>query len=92
MNDTHPKAAEKWKEWMAAQPPEKRLMMGCSMYDTAKALVVASLREKTPRITDRDLRREVFLRFYRSDFKPAVLEKILKSFEIDPPPQKHPVK
>ena len=77
MNDTNPRVAEKLKKWMAAKRPEERLLMCCSMYDTAKALVVASIRERTPDISPNQLRREVFLRFYGSDFNPVVRNKIL---------------
>ena len=83
MNDTHPRIAEKLKEWMAAKRPEERLLMCCSMYDTAKALVIASIRERTPDISPSQLRREVFLRFYGSDFKPETRDKILASMGSD---------
>lgn len=85
MNDTHPKVAEKWKEWMASKRPEERLMMACSMYDTAKALVVSSILDKTPDISPSQLRREVFLRFYGSDFDPVTTKKILAWLDANPP-------
>ena len=51
--------------------------MGCSMHETAQALVIASLKEKTPTLTREDVRRALFLRFYGGDFDKNMSEKIL---------------
>jgi hypothetical protein len=65
---------------MAQKTPEERFLMGCSMYDTAKQIVIASIQEMNPNISPLDLRKEVFLRFYKTDFTPAAREKILSWF------------
>jgi hypothetical protein len=51
--------------------------MACSMFGTAKALASASIRETRPDISDMDLRRALFLRFYGHEFSPARREQIL---------------
>jgi hypothetical protein len=60
---------------------EERLRMGCSMYDFARELVVASVLAKTPDASPSELRRAIFLRFYGDDFDPETREKILRAVE-----------
>ena len=42
----------------------ERLIMGCTMRDTARAFVEASLREQIPQATTATIRKGLFLRFY----------------------------
>ena len=69
---------------MASKLPEERFLMGLSMYDTAKELVISSIRERHPAISPASLRRSIFLRFYASDFEPAIRNKILAWFDSPP--------
>lgn len=52
-------------------------MIGFSMTETAGQLVRASILETNPTISPLELKKEVFLRFYRNDFVPPLLQKIL---------------
>ena len=70
MNDTEPQVAEKMVELLRNHTPEERLIMGCSMYDFARQLVVNSLTQGRRRLPPGVLRRELFLRFYASEFDP----------------------
>jgi hypothetical protein len=48
--------------------------MGCSMYDTAKEIVKASIINQNPQILNENLKKEIFLRFYGTevDYKRVV--------------------
>lgn len=42
--------------------------MGCSMYDTAKQIVRSAISNSRPGITDEEMKKEIFLRFYGKEF------------------------
>ncbi len=83
MNDTHPDVAVRFRELMMRKSGEQRLLMGCSMYDTAKQIVLSAIRNHQPGITDAGIKREVFLRFYGSEFSQAEREKLLSALASD---------
>ena len=53
---------------LLARSGEDRLRMAGSMYATARALVVASIRQRDPSISANVLRQRLFLRFYGHEF------------------------
>ena len=67
MNDTHPRSAELLLKLMKTKSNEERLIMGCSMYGTAKQIVKDSIIAKEPDISDKELNRRIFQRFYGYD-------------------------
>ncbi len=77
MTDTPIEMAERFRSMILARSGEDRLKMGCSMHETAQALVIASLKENTSNLTRDELRRGLFLRFYGGDFDKKTAEKIL---------------
>jgi len=77
MNDTHPEVAAHFRNLMRAKSNEERLLMGCSMYDTAKQIVRSAIYSQHPGITASQLRKEIFIRFYGLEFSRADKEKIL---------------
>jgi hypothetical protein len=64
-------------ELFLQKSPQERLEMGCSMYDTSKALITATILRQNPGISKAMLRRELFLQFYGNDFAPDEQEKII---------------
>jgi len=68
MFDTHPDIAVRYRELMMSKTGQQRLVMGCSMYDTAKEIVRSAVRNRQPGITDVEIKREIFLRFYGPEF------------------------
>ena len=80
MNDTHPEVAARFRDLMMARSNEQRLLMGCSMYDTAKQIVQSAVRSQRPAITPEEMKKEIFLRFYGRQFSRADREKILSMF------------
>ena len=79
MFDTHPEIAVRFRELMMSKTGQERLLMGCSMYDAAKKIVRSSIYNNHPGITDVELRREIFLRFYGREFNRAEKEKIISA-------------
>ena len=77
MNDTHPDIAKKFQELMMSKSGEQRLLMGCSMFDTAKKIVQSALASQRPEITAKEMREGIFSRFYGHEFTHAEREKIL---------------
>lgn len=71
MNDTSPQIAAKMREMFQKKTPAQRMIMGCSMYDFSKQLVINAILKERPDISLPDLRREVFLRFYGNVINPA---------------------
>ena len=81
MNDTAPEIDERFRAMLLARTGEKRLIMGCAMRDTSRALVEASLRERDPQSTVEAIRKGLFLRFYGHEFDPETRAKILTAIE-----------
>ncbi len=79
MNDTHPEMAVRFRNLMMSKTGQERLLMGCSMYDTAKEIVRSSIHNGHSGITEADMRKEIFLRFYGREFSHAEREKIISA-------------
>lgn len=77
MNDTPPEMDERYRAMLLNLTGEERLIMGCAMRDTARAMVEASLREHDPNATVETIRKGVFLRFYGHEFDDRTRDKIL---------------
>lgn len=51
--------------------PLERLRMTCDMFDAAKRLIAASVKNVEPQISDAELRVRIFDRLYATDFDEA---------------------
>lgn len=76
MDDTSVDIAEKMREIIRGKTPVERLMMGCSMYETSRFLIKRAILESNPSISQKELRKELFLKFYRNDFSSEECERI----------------
>jgi hypothetical protein len=83
MNNTHPEAAVRFRKLMMSKTGHERLLMGCSMYDTAKEIVRSSIYNSRPGITEADVKREIFLRFYGQEFNRAEREKLISALAFE---------
>jgi hypothetical protein len=83
MFDTHPDVAVRYRDLMMSRNGQQRLLMGCSMYDTAKQIVRSAIYNSRPEITDEEMKKEIFLRFYGNEFSPADREKFLSALKSD---------
>jgi hypothetical protein len=76
MNDT-PKAIQAlFHQLLMQRSGEERLIMGCEMFSTSRALIRSSLAGKG--LSESEMAVQIFLRTYRNDFPPEVLEKIME--------------
>lgn len=78
MNDTDPKIETRIRTMIQQKSGSERFLMGCSMYETAKLLVLSSIRAKYPHISPGQLKYEILLRFYMEDFDSEQLQKLKK--------------
>jgi hypothetical protein len=74
MNDTPEAVQNLYRTLLMRRSGDERLQMGCAMFDTARALARASLREMSS--TEDDLRVRLFLRTYGGDFAPDTAARI----------------
>ena len=77
MNDTSLFIESHFLEMMMKKSGEERLKMGFSMFDVARRQVIASIMGDNPNADIKDIKRELFLRFYEQDFPLEEREKIL---------------
>ena len=82
MSDTPEHVERLYNEMLLSRTPLERLRMASRMYDSAKKLVIAGIRDRNPHLTLSQLRAHLFLRMYGSDFTRAEREKIIKSISI----------
>ena len=81
MNDTSTDMDQRYRAMLMQRTGEERLIMGCAMRDTARAIVEASLREHDPQGTVEAIRKGLFLRFYGHEFDHETRAKILAAIE-----------
>ena len=81
MNDTSHGMETRFRTMMMKKSGQERMKMGFSMFNTARKQVVASIKMKNPDAGDNKIRKEIFLRFYGSDFSPEESVKIMASLK-----------
>ncbi len=74
MNDTIPEIQDKIDGIYKNKTGEEKLLIALSMFETAREIVISSLPNN---LTERELRKALFLRFYGNDFSVNEKEKIL---------------
>jgi hypothetical protein len=77
MNDTTPEIAALYRNLIMNKSGEERLLMGCSMYDAARQIVRSAIYNDRPGITEKEIKKEIFLRFYGREFSMADREKFI---------------
>jgi hypothetical protein len=81
MNDTYPDITIRFQNLMMHKSGEQRLLMGCSMYDSARQIVRSAVYNKHPQITAGQMKKEIFIRFYGLEFNKVDREKIFSVLE-----------
>ena len=74
MNDTAPEIQDKIDHIYKNKTGEEKLLIALSMFETAREIVISSLPND---LSDKELRKALFLRFYGNDFSVDEKEKIL---------------
>lgn len=82
MHDTTPEMKKKFHEMMMAKSPIERLEMGLSMHAFSKKMVISAILRDNPDISEVDLKKQIFLKFYKNDFDPVEREKILQHLSM----------
>ena len=88
MRDTTPEMDERYRAMLMNLSGEQRLIMGCSMFDTAKALMQAGILERHPHASIAEVRQALFMQLYGHEFDAPTRAKILAaitSFWNEPP-------
>ena len=75
MDDTSPEIQQKIEEIYRNKSGEEKLLIALSMFETAREIVISSLPQN---LSKKELRRELFLRFYGNDFSDSEKNRILK--------------
>lgn len=79
MKDTHPDIEEIFVSRMMALTGSERMIMGCSMFEAAKSMVKSAILRENPALSERELKAELFMRFYKEGYDEAQAEHIRKS-------------
>ena len=82
MKDTSPAVQRQFREMIMKKSGQERLLMGFSMFDMARNIVISSIKTKNQNADSKAILSEIFLRFYGSDFpnnNKEILKEILKS-------------
>ena len=83
MNDTAPEIAALYRNLIMNKSGEERLLMGCCMYDTARQIVRSAIYNTRPGITEKEMKKEIFLRFYGKEFSRDDREKLLSNLGLE---------
>jgi hypothetical protein len=83
MNDTHPEMAIRFRELMMCKTGQERLLMGFSMYDSAKEIVRSSIYNNYPGITEAEMKIKIFSRFYGHEFSQPEKEKLISELSFE---------
>ena len=81
MRDTVVAVEARFRKLIMSRSPAERLAMACRMFRTGKSLARAGLLRDHGPLSDDDLRRHIFLRFYSEDFTELEKEKIIKRLQ-----------
>ena len=83
MRDTPPAVDAMYRELLMSRTPAERVRMAASMHDAAKAIIRAGISDDCWE-TEADLRIEVFRRFYRQDFSPETMARLVEGLREHP--------
>ena len=81
MKDTSKEFEVIFRNMIMRRSPEERLLMGSSMFDTAKQIVKSSIMEQYPKILPKEMKEKIFLRFYGTEFNEIDKKKIMSTLK-----------
>jgi hypothetical protein len=84
MTDTSPDVQARFDELMRRRSGSDRVRMMSEMFDFAKALVIANLRDTHPSASGADLRVLLFDRLYGDEIDPAQRARIIAGLRGEP--------
>lgn len=77
MSDTPTQIRQRYKEMLMSRTPLERLRMVSRMYDTGRKLVISGIQNGRQKLNASQLRGQIFLRMYGSDFTVADRKRII---------------
>ena len=77
MKDTSAKLESHFIEMMMEKSGRERLKMGFSMFEFARKQVLSAILREAPTATKREIKAQLFHRFYGQEFSPEEQELIL---------------
>ncbi|MFN0062546.1 MAG: hypothetical protein ACKVPX_08505 [Myxococcaceae bacterium] len=77
MNDTTPRAELLFRELLLKRTPEQRFLMGVSMFDASRQVVISGIRAAMPEVTETELHAQIFLRTYGPDLPAPTVLRVL---------------
>lgn len=81
MNDTSPEIWAVMNALMSQKTPAERLKIGSSMHATSRHLITSAILKEDPKISESELKKALFLKFYQNDFSIEEKERILRAIE-----------
>lgn len=79
MNDTSKETLVRFQNMIMKRKPIERLLMGFSMYDTARQIVLSSIKAQNSKLSANRIREKLFLWFYGNEFTETQKKKIIKT-------------
>ena len=76
MSDT-PTIEQRYKEMLLSRTPSQRLRMAGRMYDSGRKLVISGIKNRSQQLNASQLRGQLFMRMYGSDFTVSDRERII---------------
>lgn len=76
MNDTPVSVRDKYQELIMTRTPSERVAMACRMFSTARALMIAGIRNGNDGIRENEIRFRIFMRMYGDVLPPEYLHRI----------------
>ncbi|MCK4664160.1 MAG: hypothetical protein KAT68_14930 [Bacteroidales bacterium] len=80
MLDTSNEIQQKQLEIILAKTPQERFLIGTETIDFGRTLVESGIKQKNSKISELNLKIEVFKRYYSDVFNDDEIEKIIQSF------------
>ncbi len=77
MSDTPTQIQQRYKEMLMSRTPTERLRMVSRMYDSGRKLVISGIQNGRQELNASQLRGQLFLRMYGSDFTAADRKRII---------------
>ena len=81
--DTSPDFARRHRESLMSLSGAQRLKMGMGMFSSARAFAIAGIKHSNPGASEIQIKRELFLRFYKTDFTEAQVKKIFRGLQLE---------
>ena len=78
MNDTNPAIEEMFCNMMMAKSGAERLKMGFGMYEMSRKMVIASILQDNPGMSEKEIKISIFNRFYGNDLSPDTKQKFIE--------------